>query len=74
MPKFIKSICKIIILLLKKKFLNITKLEENLFISKFLLNNLIYFLSSPNYNALIHSYIVSDITLKDIKEIFVIYL
>ena len=73
MPKFIKSICKIIILLLKNKFPNITKLEENLFISKFLMNNLlIYFLSSPNYNALIHTYIVSDITLKDINEIFII--
>ena len=70
MPKFIKSICKIIILLLKNKFSNMTKLEQNFFLSKFILNKLlIYFLTSPNYNALIHDYIVSDLTLKDINEI-----
>lgn len=73
MPKFIKSICRIIMLLLKKKFPNITKLEENLFISKFILNKLlIYFLSSPNLNALIHNFIISESTLKEIKMIIMI--
>lgn len=47
MPKFIKSICRIIILLLKNKFPNITKIEENLFLSKFLISILLkYFLIS----------------------------
>ena len=73
MPKFIKSICRIIMLLLKNKFPNVTKLKENLFISKFILNKLlIHFLNSPNLNGLIHNFIVSESTLKQINTIIMI--
>ena len=73
MPKFIKNICKIISLLIKEKFTNIKKYEENFFISKFLFDKLLrYFLSSPSFNALINNFFISQNTLKNINEIIII--
>ena len=70
MPKFIKSICKIISEFVKNKFKNISKIEENDFISKFLIEKLlIYFLTSPNFNALINDFIISDSTINNIQGI-----
>ena len=70
MPKFIKSICKIISEFVKNKFKNISKIEENEFISKFLVEKLlIYFLTSPNFNALINDFIISDSTINNIQGI-----
>ena len=73
MPKFIKSICKIISILIKNKFNNSSKIDENFFISKFIINQLLlYFLSSPNFNALIHHFVISESTIRNIKEISVV--
>ena len=70
MPKFIKSICKIISELIKKKFKNFTKKEENILISKFLIEKLlIYYLTSPNFISLINDFIISESTIKNIQEI-----
>ena len=69
LPKFIKCICKIISLLIKNKFKNSTKTDEYFFISKFLIDKLlIYFLSSPNFKALIHNFIISESTVRNIEE------
>ena len=67
-PNTIKYICTIISLLIKTKFKNITKFEENIFISKFLINKLlIKYLSSPNFNALISDFIITDTSIKIIE-------
>ena len=70
LPNSIKSICKIISILIKKKFKNILKCEENAFISKFLFGKLLIpIISFPSFNALISDYIISGNTLKNIKII-----
>ena len=73
MPKFIKNICKIISLLIKEKFNDLKKYEENYFISKFLFNKLLqYFLSSPSFNAIINTFVISQNTIKNINEIIIV--
>lgn len=73
MPKFIKCICKIISLLIKNKFKNSTKADEYFFISKFIIDKLlIYFLSSPNFKALINHFIISESTIRNIQEAIIV--
>ena len=70
LPNSIKCICKIISILIRKKFKNILKYEENAFISKFLLGKLLMpIISFPSFNALISDYVISGNTLKNIKII-----
>ena len=70
LPNSIKYICKIISILIKKKFKEITKIEENAFISKFLIEKLLIpIISFPSFNALINEYVVSGNTLKNIKTL-----
>ena len=73
MPKILKSICTIISLIIKNKYKNITKIEEISLMSKFLIDILlIRFLSSPNYNAFIHQFIISESTIKGIQKITIV--
>ena len=73
LPNSIKYICKIISILIKKKFKDINKVEENAFISKFLLGKLLIpIISFPNFNSLICDFIISRNTLKNIKIINII--
>ena len=73
LPNSIKYICKIISILIKKKFKNITKIEENAFISRFLIGKLLIpIISLPNFNSLICDFIISGNTLKNIKIINII--
>ena len=68
LPNSIKYICKIISLLIKNKFKNITKFEENAFISQFIIGKLLIpIISFPSQNALISEFIVSGNTIKNIK-------
>ena len=68
LPNSIKYICKIISILIKKKFNNITKIEENVFISKFLIGKLLIpILSFPSYNAYISDFIISRNTINNIN-------
>ena len=68
LPNSIKCICKVISLLIKKKFQNISKCEENAFISKFLIEKLLIpIISLPNFNALISDFIISRNTIKNIS-------
>ena len=67
-PHSVKCICKIIFTLIKKKFRNIKTVEINAFISKFFLDNLLIpIISSPAHNAHIKDFVISEITLKNIK-------
>ena len=64
LPNSIKYICKIISILVKKKFKDITKTEENAFISKFIIEKLLMpIISFP----LINEFSISENTLKNIK-------
>ena len=68
LPNSIKYICKIISILVKRKFKNISKIDENAFISKFLLGKLLIpIITHPSTSALIDDFVISGITLKNIK-------
>ena len=70
LPNTIKFICKIISILIKNKFPNISKIEENAFISKFIFNRLLKpIISFPSFNALISDFVISGNTLENIKVI-----
>ena len=68
-PSSIKYICKIISFLIRQKFKNITKVEENAFISKFILEKLLIpIIIQPSHNALINEFIISGNTIKNIQQ------
>ena len=63
MPFSIRCICKMIKILLKKKFPKINSVQINSFISKFFFNNLFSeVLKHPDTEALINNYIISNST------------
>ena len=73
LPYSIKSICKIISVLIRNKFKNITKAEENGFVAKFLLGRLLIpMISSPSFNCLISDFVISGNTLKNINVLNII--
>ncbi len=73
LPNTIKFICKIISILIKNKFPNISKIEENAFISKFIFNRLLNpIISFPSFNALISDFVISGNTLENIKTINIV--
>ena len=68
-PHSVKYICKIISILIKKKFKNIRAVDINAFISKFFLGKLLIpIISSPTHNAYITDFVISENTLKNIKS------
>ena len=68
LPYSIKCICKIISVLIRNKFKNISKAEENGFVSKFILGRLLIpIISQPSFNALISDFVISGNTLKNIQ-------
>ena len=70
MPNSIKYICKIIYILINKKFKNISQIEINAFLSKFLLGKLLIpIISSPDSKALISDFVISENTIKNINVI-----
>ena len=70
-PFSIKCICKMISVLLEKKFPNIKEIEKYLFISKFIFNNLLIpVLINPTQGALISSYIISNNTMYNMNVAF----
>ena len=70
LPKSIKYICKIISVLVRNKFKDITKNEENAFISKFIIEKILMpIFSSPSFNAIISDFVISGNTIKNIKVI-----
>ena len=70
LPNSIKYICKIISILIKKKFKDATQNDINKFISRFVIEKLLIpIISMPNFNALISDFVISGITVKNIKII-----
>ena len=70
MPNSIKYICKIICILINKKFKDISQIEINAFLSKFLLGKLLIpIISAPDSKALISDFVISENTIKNIKVI-----
>ena len=73
LPNSIKHICKIISILIRNKFKNITKIEENAFISKFIIEKLLIpIISSPGNYGLISELVVSGNTIKNIEVMNII--
>ena len=70
MPNSIKSICKIISILIIKKFPNINKTQHNSFIAKFFFNKLLFpIFINPLHKALINECIITGETINNIKII-----
>ena len=70
LPNSIKYICKIISILIRNKFKDIKKYEENAFISKFIFGKLLKpIISFPSFKALISDFVISGNTLKNIKVV-----
>ena len=66
-PNSIKNICKIISTLVRNKFKDITKVEENIFLSKFFIEKLLIpILNDPSTNTLLNDFVISGSTLDNI--------
>ena len=69
-PYSIKCICKIIYVLLTKKFPKINRLQLNSYMSRFFFDKILLpILENPIFNALITEYIISPETITNIKII-----
>ena len=72
-PNSIKYICKIISILIKKKFNDISKFGENSFLSKFFLEKLLLpILKSPSTNVLLNDFVISETTQYNLVTIGII--
>ena len=75
LPYSIKCLCKIISLLIRKKFPKISKVEENAFISQFFFYNLfVPIFNNPSTGALINNFIISGNTIHNLNVISYIIL
>lgn len=73
LPNSVQYICKIISILIRRKFKKITLDEENAFISKFVIEKLlIQMISKPSFNGLINEFIVSGNTIENINTMNII--
>ena len=69
LPFSIKCICKIISILLEKRFPGINEIQKFSFISKFVFNNLLFqVLINPTRGALINNYIISNNTMYNMNS------
>ena len=70
LPYSIKCLCKIIFILIKKKFPNINILEQNAFIGRFFFGRLFMpFFLNPSNEALITNFLISKKTISNLKII-----
>jgi hypothetical protein len=70
LPYSIKCLCKIILLLVEKKFPTISESEKNAFVAKFFFGKLLVpFLENPGVEAFINNFIISQNTLNNLKVI-----
>jgi len=70
LPYSVKCLCKIISLLIKKKFPLISEVEQNLFIAKFFFGKLLIpILKNPGIEVFINEFIISQNTLNNLKVI-----
>ena len=70
LPYSVKCLCKIILLLVEKKFPTISESEKNAFVAKFFFGKLLVpFLENPGVEAFINNFIISQNTLNNLKVI-----
>lgn len=70
LPYSVKCLCKIISILIQKKFPKFNVIERNKFIGRFFFSKLFLpFLMNPGFEALITNYLISQKTLKNLLEI-----
>lgn len=70
LPYSVKCLCKIISLLIKKKFPLISEVEQNFFIAKFFFGKLLIpILKNPGIEVFINEFIISQNTLNNLKVI-----
>ena len=70
LPYSVKCICKIILLLIKKKFPNINTVDQNILISKFFFCKLFLpIFRNPGFGALINNFIISGTTIHNLNII-----
>ena len=70
LPYSIKCLCKIIFILIKKKFPNINIIEQNAFIGTFFFGKLFMpFFLNPAYEALITNFLISKKTMSNLEII-----
>ena len=70
LPYSVKCLCKIIYILIEKKFPNINSIQRNAFIAGFLFKQLLIpILENPGVGVLINNFIISRNTLSNIKII-----
>ena len=75
LPYSIKCLCKIISILIRKKFPKISNVEENAFISQFFFYNLLVpIFNNPSTGALINNFIISGNTIHNLNIISYIIL
>jgi hypothetical protein len=75
LPYSVKCLCKIISILIRKKFPKITTVEENAFISQFFFYNLfVPIFNNPSTGALINNFIISGNTTHNLNIISYIFL
>ena len=75
LPYSVKCLCKIISILIRKKFPKITTVEENAFISQFFFYNLfVPIFNNPSTGALINNFIISGNTTHNLNIISYIIL
>jgi len=69
-PYSVKCICKIILLLIRKKNPNISIIEQNILISRFFFNKLFLpIFKNPGFGALINNFIISGTTIHNLDII-----
>ena len=70
LPYSVKCLCKIISILITKKFPNINENEKNSFVAKFFIDKLLIpILRNPGIEAFINNFIISENTLKNLLMI-----
>ena len=70
LPYSVKCICKMIILMIKKKFSDLSVVEQNAYIAKFFFNKLFSpIFENPGIAALINNFIISGVTQHNLRVI-----
>ena len=69
-PYSVKCICKIITILVKKKFKNLTILQRNILLSKFFFETLFLpAFKDPKFGSFINNFIISGVTIQNLEMI-----
>ena len=69
-PYSVKCICKILSILLKKKFKRLSTIEHNIILGKFFFNKLFLpAFKDPRFGSFINNFIISGVTLKNLETI-----